>query len=212
MSSVARKTLEGNEEYQLFFTKSNELLQTNVSEHVFLPTIAVMGDTSSGKSSVLSSLTKIELPSSDKLTTRCPIMLQMRFAKMKGAKVSINWRSLDPTGKSAKFTPKTVDESNWNEMTSFIALAQKHIVEVTSKEVARDVVSVELQGPDCVNLTVVDLPGIVRSVGVGESESLVQDTQNLIKEYMKNPRCVILAVHPGLCFLVAGIVDISHSL
>jgi hypothetical protein len=47
------------------------------------------------------------------------------------------------------------------------------------------------------DLTLIDLPGIVRSTGKGESESLVEDTQNLIKEYMQNPRCIILAVYPA---------------
>jgi len=196
--TATSSALDGNQEYHRFFTKSNELLQTNVSDHVFLPTIASMGDTSCGKSSVLSGLTNIELPSSDKLTTRCPVMLQMRHSETKSETVSINWKTIDPTKeKATKFKPKTVNESNWSELTSIIAQAQTHIVEVTGKEVARDVVSVELQGPDCVNLTVIDLPGIVRTTGKNESKTLVQDTQALIDEYMKNPRCVILAVHPG---------------
>ena len=55
--------------------------------------IAVMGDTSSGKSSLLSSISMIELPSATKLTTRCPIMLQMQNSKVRSAKVSkLAWR------------------------------------------------------------------------------------------------------------------------
>jgi interferon-induced GTP-binding protein Mx1 len=39
-----------------------------------------MGDTSSGKSSVLSALSGIVFPSSDKLTTRCPTELILSHA------------------------------------------------------------------------------------------------------------------------------------
>jgi GTPase SAR1 family protein len=39
-----------------------------------------MGDTSSGKSSVLSALSGIEFPSSDQLTTRCPTQLVLSEA------------------------------------------------------------------------------------------------------------------------------------
>jgi hypothetical protein len=63
--------------------------------------------------------------------------------------------------------------------------------------VARDVVSVKVAGPKCEDLTLIDLPGIVRSRGAGESETLAEDIQSLIDDYLKNPRCIILAVHPA---------------
>ena len=50
-----------------------------------------MGDTSSGKSSVLSSISKIEFPSNDKLTTRCPMRLRMERKEKYCAKVYIKW-------------------------------------------------------------------------------------------------------------------------
>jgi len=193
-STERSEALEGNEEYQRFI---DELLRTNSSDYVSIPTIASMGDTSSGKTSVLSSLTNIELPSSDQLTTRCPIMLQMRQSESQSAKVSVSWKDSKAASELAKFEPMSANESNWNDLSLMIEQAQQHIIDATGKEVARDVVSVELQGPDCVNLTVIDLPGIIRTTGKGESSSLSEDTQSLINEYMVNPRCVILAVHPS---------------
>ena len=44
----------------------------------------------------------------------------------------------------SNFAPNTVDESNWNDLTGFIAKAQDHVVEIQKKEVARDIVSVEI--------------------------------------------------------------------
>ena len=62
---------------------------------------------------------------------------------------------------------------------------------------ARDVVSVEIRGPHCQNLTLIDLPGIVRTSGKSESVTLSEDIQGLMNEYLSNPRCVILAVLPS---------------
>ncbi len=49
----------------------------DIGKYIKLPQIAVMGDTSSGKSSVLTAISKIEFPANDKLTTRCPMRLRM---------------------------------------------------------------------------------------------------------------------------------------
>ena len=161
--------------------------------------IAVMGDTSSGKSSLLSSISMIELPSAAKLTTRCPIMLQMQQAEERSAKVSVHWKK-QPSGSSETdidFQTKFINDGNWNSLSEYIAQAQAHIIAATGKEVATDIVQVEISGPGCENLTVVDLPGIVRTVGKGESATLGDDIDDLIQMYLKNSRCIILAVVPA---------------
>lgn len=69
-------SLKGNEQIHAFLDKL--MATTNVSSYAELPMIAVMGETSSGKSSLLSSVSGVELPSASDLTTRCLIMLQMK--------------------------------------------------------------------------------------------------------------------------------------
>ena len=63
------KKLEGYERYRQFMDR---LTECNVDDYIDLPMIAVMGDTSSGKSSLLSNISLVDLPSADSLTTRCP--------------------------------------------------------------------------------------------------------------------------------------------
>ncbi|KAL3927198.1 MAG: hypothetical protein SGBAC_013177, partial [Bacillariaceae sp.] len=184
---------DGNEAYRAFM---NKLTQCNVDAYVNLPMIAVMGDTSSGKSSLLSMISMVELPSNDKLTTRCPIRLQMRKSESSSATVMVQWKDR-PEGSSVDFIPKKVTEANWDDLTGFISEAQAHIVAKQNKEVARDVVSVEMTGPHCENLTLIDLPGIVRSHGKDESATLSEDIQALMSDYLTNSRCVILAVLPA---------------
>lgn len=66
----------------------------------------------------------------------------------------------------------------------------------SKKEVARDVVIVDVRGPHYENLTLIDLPGIVRTVGKEESQTLAGDIQSLLNDYLANPLCIILAVLP----------------
>ena len=60
------KQLEGYERYRQFMDRLTEI---NVDDYIDLPMIAVMGDTSSGKSSLLSNISLVDLPSADCLTT-----------------------------------------------------------------------------------------------------------------------------------------------
>ena len=53
----------------------NDKLLTGV---IKIPTIAVIGIQSSGKSSILESISQIELPKGTGCVTRCPLVLQLR--------------------------------------------------------------------------------------------------------------------------------------
>ena len=121
-------------------------------------------------------------------------MLKMHYSEKKSASVKISWKD-DPIGKE-EFAERTIGEDNWASITNAIAAAQAHIIQVSGKDVARDIVSVDIRGPHCEDLTLIDLPGIVRTTGKNESANLAEDIQGLMNDYLKNPRCVILAVMP----------------
>ena len=143
---------------------------------------------------LLSNISLIELPSADVLTTRCPIMLKMHYDEHKSACVKISWKD-EPIGKE-EFVERNIDEDSWESITNAISAAQAHIIKMSGKDVARDIVSVDIRGPHCEELTLIDLPGIVRTMGKDESATLAEDIQGLMNDYLKNPRCVILAVMP----------------
>lgn len=69
------KQLEGYEHYHQFMVR---LIESNVDDYIDLPMIALMGDTSGGKSSLRSNLSLVNLPIADSLMTRCPIILKMQ--------------------------------------------------------------------------------------------------------------------------------------
>jgi hypothetical protein len=67
-------------------------------------------------------------------------------------------------------------------------------VGVTNKAFARDVLTVEISGPSRPQLTLVDLPGLIHSANRMQSDEDVRLIQELILDYMNNPRTIILAV------------------
>jgi interferon-induced GTP-binding protein Mx1 len=60
---------------------AEELRSLGLDQQLAVPQIAVMGDQSSGKSSVLEALSGIPFPRGSGLVTRCPIRLVMRRSK-----------------------------------------------------------------------------------------------------------------------------------
>jgi len=54
-----------------------------------LPMIVVIGDQSSGKSSVLESISRIALPKGEGMVTRCPLVMQLRNTE--GAECAEIW-------------------------------------------------------------------------------------------------------------------------
>jgi interferon-induced GTP-binding protein Mx1 len=78
-----------------------------------------------------------------------------------------------------------------------IEQAQTSILRASGMELAPDIVEISVRGPNVMDLTVIDLPGLVRSADKDENKSLVGDTAKLVDEYLRNERCIILAVVPA---------------
>eukprot|EP01038_Epipyxis_sp_PR26KG_P016092 gene16092-21861_t len=164
-----------------------------------LPQIAVMGDTSSGKSSLLSAISGIQLPSNDSLTTRCPLRLRMEKKSTVSAQIKIQWvpNDLNKTQFDNEWS-KTKDISNWDDIPDQIKRAQAHIIAMSNnKQIARDIIELSVYGPHYCDVTLVDLPGIVRSVAKDEDKQIITEIRDLIDSYLVNQRCVILAVVPA---------------
>ena len=70
-----------------------------------LPIIVVIGDQSSGKSSVLESISRITLPKGEGMVTRCPLVMQLRNTE--GEECAQIW-----TGSENQDETETVDLAN----------------------------------------------------------------------------------------------------
>lgn len=149
-----------------------------------LPAIAVVGGQSSGKSSVLESIVgKDFLPRGSGIVTRRPLVLQLH---------------------------KVDENREWGEFmhlprkkfTDFAAV-RKEIADETDRETGRSKqissvpIHLSIYSPNVVNLTLVDLPGLTKVAVEGQSDTIVQDIENMVRAFIEKPNCIILAVSPA---------------
>ncbi|KAL1826933.1 hypothetical protein DCAR_0206041 [Daucus carota subsp. sativus] len=149
-----------------------------------LPSIAVVGGQSSGKSSVLESVVgKDFLPRGSGIVTRRPLVLQLH--------------RLEEGREYAEFAhqPK-------RKYTDFAAV-RKEISDETDRETGRSKaistvpIYLSIYSPNVVNLTLIDLPGLTKVAIDGQAESIVQEIENMVRSYIEKPNCIILAVSPA---------------
>ncbi|KAL6557128.1 hypothetical protein OROMI_017478 [Orobanche minor] len=150
-----------------------------------LPSIAVVGGQSSGKSSVLESIVgKDFLPRGSGIVTRRPLVLQLH--------------RIEEGREYAEFghLPR-------KKFTDFAA-ARKEIADETDRETGRSKqissvpIYLSIYSPNgVVNLTLIDLPGLTKVAVEGQSESIVMDIENMVRSYIEKPNCIILAVSPA---------------
>jgi interferon-induced GTP-binding protein Mx1 len=166
-----------------------DLLRSHGAGNMFsLPQIAVVGDQSSGKSSVLTSLAgSIEFPSSSTLTTRCATQVIMTRSDKESICLYSSSKNI-----------RTICLNGKEDIMKYIDAVQKCLItENSGKLISTESIIIELKSKDIPDVTLIDLPGLIRSVTKGQSDSDVEDVRNTVNKYMVEPRTVILAVVPG---------------
>ncbi|XP_026711149.1 interferon-induced GTP-binding protein Mx-like [Athene cunicularia] len=133
----------------------DSLRALGIENDLALPAIAVIGDQSSGKSSVLEALSGIALPRGNGIVTRCPLELKLRKIPVTEA-----WK-----GKLC-YHNIIIELQNASEVEKAIRQAQD-VVAGTRGAISGELISLEIRSPDVPNLTLIDLPGIAR-VAVGD--------------------------------------------
>ncbi|KAG7380707.1 hypothetical protein PHYBOEH_011338 [Phytophthora boehmeriae] len=159
-----------------------------------------MGDTSSGKSSLLSAISGVSFPSADQLTTRCPTQLILTSAdKFRGNVRLVRFRGDDESRNGEKSSDTGEDKEDLTCLDdvpkAITKLTQKLVDE--GQYISDDQIVIEMSGPDLPNLTLTDLPGLVRTVGDHENEDIIPRVRNMVNRYMSQERTVIIAVVPA---------------
>ncbi|RHY23524.1 hypothetical protein DYB32_009158 [Aphanomyces invadans] len=168
----------------------DRLRSVGLDKYIELPQIAVMGDTSSGKSSVLSALSGITFPSSGNLTTRCPTQLILTHANTFSGTVRL--LRFDPAVES----PEAVSVRSVDDVTSHIAALTQQLVN-EGQSISDDAIEIKLHGPAFPDLTLTDLPGLIRTVGDHEDKAMIARVDKLVHRYLVQDRTIILAVVPA---------------
>ncbi|KAG5183739.1 P-loop containing nucleoside triphosphate hydrolase protein [Tribonema minus] len=163
---------------------ADKLRGRGLEKDVAIPQIAVVGDQSSGKSSVLEAISGIPFPRGSGLVTRCATELRMQSAERFLA------RAYTTAARDAVATLTTVAAVE-------CAIAQLTEELCSEQGFSAESIVIQLAAPNIPNLTVIDLPGIVRTTTAGQSRSVMQQVDGLLRSYMKQPRTIMLVLVPS---------------
>ena len=185
-------------EYVKILEKIKEIRPLIRGYNLQLPQIVVIGDQSSGKSSVLESLTGIKFPVNSGICTRCPIIVNCKNDKqIKENQFTINGKKVQIENLSKEILEiqdKNLITSKLKE--SFLLddeklSADEDDYEEETKKISNTPIEIEVIGNLQVDLIVIDLPGIIHN---GDGSNEVKD---LIKQYINNERTLVLVCTPG---------------
>ena len=181
------------EDVRPWLNLADDLRNLKIDQDLSIPMIAVMGDQSSGKSSVLEALSGVPLPRGSGLTTRCPLRLIMK----KAPKDTPWCAKVYSTAKHSSTTSeKPLILSNPADITSTIESFTMNLTK-SSNGFSTDSIVVELTSESAPDLTLIDLPGIVRTATKGQDRRVIEQVNAMIEGYLNQERTIILAVIPS---------------
>ncbi|KAJ8246701.1 hypothetical protein GJAV_G00254440 [Gymnothorax javanicus] len=155
-----------------------------IEKDLALPSIAVIGDQSSGKSSVLEALSGVALPRGSGIVTRCPLQLKLR--KLRGG---VTWSAvISYRDESIQFDDPSLVEDH-------VAGAQ-NLLAGDGVGICDELISLEISCPDVCDLTLIDLPGIARVPVKGQPEDIGDQIKSLIMNFIEKNETIILVVVP----------------
>ncbi|KAG6751202.1 hypothetical protein POTOM_045721 [Populus tomentosa] len=159
----------------------DRLRQLNVmKEGIQLPTIVVVGDQSSGKSSVLESLACINLPRGDGICTGVPLIVRLKHHPSLVPEIFLQFK--DQT--------VSTDEAH---VADAIKRATDEIAG-NGKGISNTELTLVVKKNGVPDLTLVDLPGITRVPVHGQPENIYEQIANIIMKYISPDESVILNV------------------
>jgi Dynamin family len=126
----------------------DKLRRKGLSSLVSLPQIAVVGDQSSGKSSVLEAITQIPFPRKENLCTRFATEIIMRREPTESISCRINPDTYRPPEEKKALRNFHRTMSDFSELPSLIDEATEKMNLSHDMAFSKDVLSIEICGPD----------------------------------------------------------------
>lgn len=163
----------------------DSLRALGVEQDLALPAIAVIGDQSSGKSSVLEALSGVALPRGSGIVTRCPLVLKLR-----------KLRDGDEWKGKVSYQDQEIEMSDASEVEEEIRKAQDVIAGV-GMDISHELINLEISSPHVPDLTLIDLPGITRVALGNQPADIGFQIKRLIKKYILKQQTINLVVVPS---------------
>ncbi|KLU91201.1 hypothetical protein MAPG_09723 [Magnaporthiopsis poae ATCC 64411] len=202
-------TTQGGLLSQGLLAKIDRLREANVGAFIPLPQLVVVGDQSSGKSSVLESLTGFYFPRAAGLCTRYATQISCCRDPQKSVVISIIPRpdaGEELKVKLLKFRRQMTEIDNdelaaiFEDANEAMGIRMNMDAPGSSRSgdaFSEDILKIEINGPEQNHLTVIDVPGIFRVPTPGlTTKNDISTVRNMIERYMANRRTIILAVIP----------------
>ncbi|XP_062095344.1 dynamin-related protein 4C-like [Humulus lupulus] len=171
-----------NDQIRPVLNAIDRLRQLDVTkEGIELPTIVVVGDQSSGKSSVLESLARISLPRGQGICTRVPLIMRLQNHTSSHPEIYLEYKNGDVI---------PVEEDKISEA---INLATRDIAG-DGKGISKTPLTLVVKKKGVPDLTMVDLPGITRVPVQGQPQDIYDQIKDIIMEYIQPEASIILNV------------------
>ncbi|XP_060732039.1 interferon-induced GTP-binding protein Mx-like [Tachysurus vachellii] len=163
----------------------DSLRSLGVEKDLNLPAIAVIGDQSSGKSSVLEALSGVALPRGTGIVTRCPLVL-----KLKRVENGASWSAVLTYKDQIKVLQRPSDVG------SAVSSAQNALAG-EGKGISEQMISLEIKSREVPDLTLIDLPGIARVATGDQPIDIEKKIKDLIEKFIKRQETISLVVVPA---------------
>ncbi|CUS11644.1 unnamed protein product [Tuber aestivum] len=192
----------------------DSLRELGISDDIPLPQLVVVGDQSSGKSSLLEGLTGLAFPIASDLCTRFATQIVLRRAPSDHSRIKV---SIIP-GPEAQGNETqrahlaafrhTADNNDFGveQFSALLSDAAERMglprpgtedVDDLEKRFSNHVLKVELSGPDHPHLSVVDVPGLFHNPTRYQTREDSVIIRDLIENYITDRRTIIMAVMDG---------------
>ncbi|KAK7745846.1 hypothetical protein SLS53_002564 [Cytospora paraplurivora] len=179
----------------------DDLRSMGVGRIVDLPQIIVVGDQSSGKSSVLEAISLVRFPVKGGLCTRFATELVLRKAQETSFKVSIIATDSSSTSKlDSGASVRRFNETSWadDDLSNVIEEAKKAMgIGNDDYDFSDNVLRIEISRPELPSLTLIDLPGFYHGETSEQSANGRKTVRKLARKYMERKNSIILAIVSG---------------